>query len=62
MNPKMGGGTFKVIIKVLMMSSSHKHSNREVTKSVFHHFCSGLPVSLTFCRIRYIVWLCMWHA
>jgi hypothetical protein len=30
-----------------MISSSHKSSNREGMKSVFHHFCPGLPVSLT---------------
>jgi len=35
-----------------MISSSHKDSNREGTNSVSHHFCLGLPVSLTFCPIR----------
>jgi hypothetical protein len=44
--------TFTVNIKVLTISSSHKDSNREGTKSVFHHFCPGLLVSLTFCPTR----------
>jgi hypothetical protein len=43
---------FKVNIKVLMISSSHKDGNREGTKSFFHYFCPGVPVSLTFCPIR----------
>jgi hypothetical protein len=43
--------TLKVNIKGPMIRSSHKNSNREETKSVFHHFCPGLPVSLTFCPI-----------
>ena len=24
--------------------SSHKNSNKQETNSVFHHFCTGLPV------------------
>jgi hypothetical protein len=44
--------TFKVNIKVLMARNSHKNINRKGTKSVFHHFCTGLPVSLTLCPIR----------
>jgi hypothetical protein len=43
--------TFKVNIKALMIRSSHKNS-REGTKSVFHHFYPGLPVSFTLCPIR----------
>jgi len=39
--------TFTVTIKVPTISSSHRDSNREETRSVFHHFCPGLPVSLT---------------
>jgi len=35
-----------------MISSSHTDSNREGTKSVFYHYCPGLPVSFTFCPIR----------
>jgi hypothetical protein len=33
--------------------SSHKssNSNKEEEQSVFHHFCPGLPVSLTLCPI-----------
>jgi len=27
--------------------SSHRNSNREGKKSVFHHFCPGLSASLT---------------
>jgi len=44
--------TFKVNIKFLIIRSSHKNSNRKETKSVFHHFCRGLPVSLTLCLTR----------
>jgi len=44
--------TFKVNIKVLIIRSSHKDSNKEGTKSVFYHFCPSLPVSLTFCPTR----------
>jgi len=43
---------FRVNIKVLMISSGHEDSKSEGTKSVFHHFCPGLPVSLTYCPIR----------
>jgi len=43
---------FKLNIKVLMIRSSHRNSNREGKKSVFHHFCPGLPVSLTLCPTR----------
>jgi len=50
--------TFKVNINVLMIRSNHKDSNREGTKSVFHYFCPGLPVSLTFCPIRLCGILC----
>jgi len=32
--------------------SSHRNSNRERKKSISHHFCPGLPVSLTFCPTR----------
>jgi len=32
--------------KVLIVSSSHKNSNRKEGKSVFHNFCPGLPLSL----------------
>jgi len=42
-----GKKPFKVNITVPIISSSHKNSNRERTKSVFHHFCPGLPVSLS---------------
>jgi hypothetical protein len=38
--------------KIPTISSSHEDSNGKGTKSVFHHFCPGLPVSLTFCPIR----------
>ena len=38
-------------MKVLMTRTSHKNSNSEKTKSMFHHFCLGLPVSLTLCPI-----------
>ena len=34
-----------------MISSIHENSNSKDTKSVFHHFCPGLPVSLTLCPI-----------
>ena len=44
--------TFKVNMKVLMIRSSHKNSNSKKTKSIFHHFCPGLPVSLTLCPIK----------
>jgi hypothetical protein len=43
---------FKANIKVPIISSSHKKSNREERKSVSRHFCPGLPVSLTFCPVR----------
>ena len=32
--------------KVLMLKSSHTKSNNKITKSIFHHLCPGLPVSL----------------
>jgi hypothetical protein len=34
-----------------MVRSSHKNSNsnKEEAQSAFHHFCPGLPVSLTLC-------------
>ena len=35
-----------------MVRSNHKNSNRKEAKSVFHHFCPGLPVSLTLCPIK----------
>jgi ferredoxin-like protein FixX len=35
--------TFTVNTKVPTISSSHKDSNREGMKSVFHHFCPALP-------------------
>ena len=35
-----------------MIRSSHKNSNSEKTKSISHHFCPGLPVSLTLCPIK----------
>jgi hypothetical protein len=34
---------FKVNIKVPIIRSSHKNSNREGTKSFFHHLCPVLP-------------------
>jgi len=43
------------------LQSSHKNSNREGTKSVFHHFCFGLPVSLhilSYSIVRYVVLDC----
>jgi hypothetical protein len=43
---------FDIYIGILIMSS-HKssNSNKEEVQSVFHHFCPGLPVSLTLCPI-----------
>jgi len=41
--------------KVLMLKSSHKKgrkNNNKITKSIFHHLCPGLPVSLTFRLVR----------
>ena len=39
--------------KVLMLRDSHKKSsNNKITKSISHHFCPSLPVSLTFRLIR----------
>jgi len=38
-----------------MISSSHKDSNREGTKSIFHNFCPGLPVSLTLNVYSFII-------
>jgi hypothetical protein len=43
---------FEVNIQVLMINSSHKDSNRKGTRSVFHHFCPGLPELFTLCSIR----------
>ena len=37
-------------MKVLIVRSSHKNSNKKETNSVFHHFCPGLPVSLALCH------------
>jgi len=34
--------------KVLMLRGSHKNSDNKITKSIFHHFCTSFPVSLTF--------------
>jgi len=39
-------------MKVLMVRSSYKNSNSKKTKSIFHLFCPGLPVSLTLCPIN----------
>ena len=39
--------TFKIYIKVLIISS-HNNSNKENAMSVFHHFCPGLPVLLSY--------------
>ena len=40
-----------------MLKSSHKKRKEKkniskITKSIFHHLCPGLPVSLTFRLIR----------
>jgi len=44
--------TFKISIEILIIRSSQRNSNREGKKSVLHHFCPGLPVSLTLCPTR----------
>jgi len=44
--------TFKANIRVIMIRSSRKNNNREGTKSIFRHFCPGLPVSLTLLLIN----------
>jgi len=44
--------TLKIYIEILIIRSSHRNSNREGKKSVFHHFCPGLPVSLTLCHTK----------
>jgi hypothetical protein len=44
---------FDTYIGILIIRSSHKssNSNKEEVQSVFHHFCPGLPLSLTLCPI-----------
>jgi len=38
--------------KVLIARSSYINSNRKEAKSVFHHFCPGLPLLFTLCIIK----------
>ena len=40
-------------MKALTVTSRHKNSDRKETKSIFHRFCPGLPISLTLCPINY---------
>jgi len=41
--------------KVLILKTSHKkwgENNSKITKSIFHHFCPGLPVPVIFRLVR----------
>ena len=42
-----------------MIRNNYKNSNSKKTKSIFHHFCPGLPVPLTLCPIKQCgTWSC----